>query len=563
MVDRFAAAHTKKQIRLLVNGITSRKPPSTDAVDIYSELYTETMVRINRQSSEDRELARKTLLWITTATRLLTTAELQCALSIGPGDTEYDDENICSVELLIVVCAGLVVVDPQTQIIRLVHYTAQEFFERTTLDTINQKHYEITQTCLIYLCFEQFRRPTNVAEPDSLGVGFLPDRGWVEFDADSSGYHERDQSHAPSSYESGTFGLSTFPESAEAGGPLALLSYAANSWAAHAYHCQDKIYRLSLRLLDNQKLSSHAFYAATTLHQPWYFLRMEPSRQIQSTGLHLISAFGLDRICQNLLERRLHPNVEDGAGRTPLMLAAHHGHCEVVALLLEQERVKLSSQCKRGDSVLHYAARQGHVTVVEMILKKTQLENEPANTHTANHALWTANFFQETALTQAALGGHENVVEYLCASHAPEWFRQSVHQEIIFGIWPVHKAAQRLPVETLKVLVDVCKVSIDQQDPKGYSPFAVAVDWGNEQVVRYFFAHQKTWLAANSDQVILAAHLAAANSRRLSVLEIIVESADYVLTTPNAMMNDVSLLSAAVDAGNMRAAMYIAEQLEI
>ncbi|KAJ4341920.1 hypothetical protein N0V95_007105 [Ascochyta clinopodiicola] len=85
----------------------------------------------SRLSEGDRELARKTLSWITLAKRPLTTAEICCALVVEADEDEVDPENVLAPEDLVSVCAGLVVVDQESAVIRLVHYTTQEYFERT------------------------------------------------------------------------------------------------------------------------------------------------------------------------------------------------------------------------------------------------------------------------------------------------------------------------------------------------------------------------------------------------------------------------------------------------
>jgi hypothetical protein len=54
-------------------------------------------------------------------------------VSIEPGDKALDSDDIYDVEGVISVCAGLVTVDEESNIIRLVHYTTQEYFERTRL----------------------------------------------------------------------------------------------------------------------------------------------------------------------------------------------------------------------------------------------------------------------------------------------------------------------------------------------------------------------------------------------------------------------------------------------
>jgi hypothetical protein len=85
------------------------------------EAYKEAIQRIEGQLSGDYELAKKVLSWITYAKRPLTTTEMCCALAVELDEAEFDPENIPDVEDLLSVCAGLVVVDQESALIRLVH----------------------------------------------------------------------------------------------------------------------------------------------------------------------------------------------------------------------------------------------------------------------------------------------------------------------------------------------------------------------------------------------------------------------------------------------------------
>ncbi|KAF2878612.1 hypothetical protein BDV95DRAFT_443813, partial [Massariosphaeria phaeospora] len=92
--------------------------------------YREALERIEGQQAGHSRLAKHVLSWITFAKRPLTTAEICCSLAVESDEAELDLENKPDVEDLVSVCAGLVVVDQESAVIRLVHYTTQEYFER-------------------------------------------------------------------------------------------------------------------------------------------------------------------------------------------------------------------------------------------------------------------------------------------------------------------------------------------------------------------------------------------------------------------------------------------------
>lgn len=64
--------------------------------------------------------------WITYAKRPLTTPELQHALATEVGHQDLVRDNISDVEDMVSACAGLVTVDKESDIVRLVHYTTQQ-----------------------------------------------------------------------------------------------------------------------------------------------------------------------------------------------------------------------------------------------------------------------------------------------------------------------------------------------------------------------------------------------------------------------------------------------------
>jgi hypothetical protein len=78
------------------------------------------MKRIEGQPVGDREIAERVLSWITYARRPLSLEELQHAVAISSEMTEMDLDAVVEETILMSVCAGLVVVDKQNNIVRLV-----------------------------------------------------------------------------------------------------------------------------------------------------------------------------------------------------------------------------------------------------------------------------------------------------------------------------------------------------------------------------------------------------------------------------------------------------------
>jgi hypothetical protein len=80
------------------------------------DTYREAMERIERQADNRRDLAKRVLMWISSAFCKLTIQELQHALAVEPHMTRLDPEDIFKLEIIISVCAGLVVIDEERKV---------------------------------------------------------------------------------------------------------------------------------------------------------------------------------------------------------------------------------------------------------------------------------------------------------------------------------------------------------------------------------------------------------------------------------------------------------------
>jgi hypothetical protein len=83
----------------------------------YDQAYKQAMERIKGQVTESQELATQVLLWITCAQRPLSTLELQHALAVEMDTSELKEQNIPELENIVSVCAGLITIDNESNII--------------------------------------------------------------------------------------------------------------------------------------------------------------------------------------------------------------------------------------------------------------------------------------------------------------------------------------------------------------------------------------------------------------------------------------------------------------
>lgn len=116
--------------------------------------YDQAMRRVQGQKEGYKRLAEQLLSWITHAKRSLSIMEIQHALSVRAGMTELDKDFLPQIEILGSICAGLVLVDRNSNTIRLVHYTARDYFQR--MRSFPNAQTDITVTCVRYLSFNTF-----------------------------------------------------------------------------------------------------------------------------------------------------------------------------------------------------------------------------------------------------------------------------------------------------------------------------------------------------------------------------------------------------------------------
>ncbi|KAI9148801.1 ankyrin repeat [Paramyrothecium foliicola] len=394
---------------------------------LLNQAYEQAVERIDGQMPGFRLLGRRVLSWICCARRPLTTSELQHALAIKAKDAELDRDNLREIED-VSVCCGLVTVDEESKILRLVHYTAQNYFDQAQNSWLRDAETEITTACVTYLSFDMFA--TGLCKTDKAFEQRLEDNP--------------------------------------------LYDYAARNWGNHARRASKDVNQMIMDLLaiEGKVLaSSQAMLASKAFGGDSSYSQRVPG---QMTCAHLAAWFGLADIIQSL-KARCDLDSPNSEGRTPLSFAAEHGHETAVAAILSEDGVVINAVDSRSNRTpLSWASGNGHSAVVKLLLAQ---ENIKPNLEDRD-AL--------TPLSWAALGGHDGVVQLLLANDGV--FPDSKAKWIYRARTPLSLAAIGGHGAVVELLLRTGKVDPDYKDDGGQTPLSHAAHQGSEESVKALLA---------------------------------------------------------------------------
>ena len=94
------------------------------------------------------------LSWIICTKYPLKTIEVQYAWAVKDSEDELNETAVPDTEHMLSACCRLVVIDKKSEIIRLVHFTGQEYFQDTLNRWFPRAHFDIANTCVSYLSFK-------------------------------------------------------------------------------------------------------------------------------------------------------------------------------------------------------------------------------------------------------------------------------------------------------------------------------------------------------------------------------------------------------------------------
>jgi ankyrin repeat protein len=212
------------------------------------------------------------------------------------------------------------VLEVNSSTLRLVHFTAQEFFERLGPKLLPRADCRISRACLQYLSY------------------------------DSTAYFSTTDDDLNTKLES-------FP----------LFEYAAGNWGTHVAKCTHSGCNLDddvWEFLGDSRRVAGAVQGMLLPSQRHRGFSQDLVGKV--TPSHLAAHFGLLKTIGTLLETET-PDCRDDAGRTPLHWAARKGHAHIAKLLLDNA-VEVDALDNVRATSLHLACRYGYHELASVLI---------------------------------------------------------------------------------------------------------------------------------------------------------------------------------------------------
>ncbi|KAL4963059.1 ankyrin repeat-containing domain protein [Aspergillus stella-maris] len=458
--------------------------------------YVEAWSRIESQLPDQVQTAKDALSWISCATRPLTTLELVHARAIEEGLSYFDEENIPEIDDVVAACGGLVTVDEQEHVVRLVHYTAQEFLERHRDRLLPDAASDVGSKCIQYLSFDAFAGGTC----------------WT--------FEEYDLRRRENP----------------------LFEYAAGNWGHYARENNIDM-RTVLGLLRKQGNVNACYQLIISRPASWFNdllwhgLRREFQNEMR--GVHLAACHGLAEACLLLIDEDEGGNIDSTTDHehTALWLAAQYGYPELVEILLEKGAFIEARETDKGCTPLYAAIRSNHAEVFHILANagadmnaQSRYGKTPVSLAAELGLLTMSKLLlargvdpnavvqgEMTPLGHAARNGHEAVFRLLFETIGPE--RVRIHRREL-----LRDTAFGGNEAMLRLILDDDDLTPDEKAACALHALQGALTWANEETCRVLLAVDGVSVEGRYDEGLpLLSKAVSADDKSTTIIKLLLD----------------------------------------
>lgn len=259
------------------------------------------------------------------------------------------------------------------------------------------------------------------------------------------------------------------------------------------------------------------------------------TKNVLETAFHYCAVAGNNDV---LMEMIAHMNPTDiqkamnrqtSVGWTPLLIACHRGHMELVNnLLANHARVDVFDT--EGRSALHLAAERGYLHVCDALLTNKAFINSKSRVG-------------RTALHLAAMNGFTHLVKFLIKDHNAVIDILTLRKQT-----PLHLAAASGQMEVCQLLLEL-GANIDATDDLGQKPIHVAAQNNYSEVAKLFLQQHPSLVNATSKDGNTCAHIAAMQGSVKVIEELMKFDRSGVISARNKL-TDATPLQLAAEGGH-------------
>ncbi|KAJ5769463.1 hypothetical protein N7520_004022 [Penicillium odoratum] len=339
------------------------------ALDDLPQDLSETYSRILRKSNKPgRPYQRLILEIISVAQRQLTVEEIQEALSVTPGDVNWNSSRLINnFYATLKCCGGLLIVDEETLAIHFVHHSVKHYltgcFESpgSCFIQLSEAHCKMSNIIITYFSYSIFERqissqvvPTVRAGPAVSGIikSTRSHSGWIGgitldlLQRKEKQKHDVDMNIAKTLAE-----LRPAVDGSTQG--VAFADYAIAFWCAHLAVSFPLAAETSLLF---SKLCNRNFFDAAKAQGKQILLGKAAEFNQVDLMKYLVESMDVDVNC-----------TVDETGRTALFMACFSCHYEAVQYLLKIDGIDPMASDKSSKTPLHIAIESGHDDIAKAL----------------------------------------------------------------------------------------------------------------------------------------------------------------------------------------------------